>query len=823
MTHSAGFCWAASTTIPKWICRLLTWCLLAAGLLSAGVLAATPRERQRLDDGWLFALGDAPGAHEAAFDASAWHSVSLPHDWSISLPIDPAAPAAGAGGFFLAGVGWYRRVVSAPQAWAGRRIAIEFEGAYMNAEVWINGTPLGRHPYGYTPFHLELTPYLKLGSDNILSVRIDNSALPNSRWYTGSGLYRPVWLHVTDGVQVDADGVSVSTTELSERRAGMQIRAVIRNETVAPSAVVVEVEIVDTEQHTVATGKAEGAITAGGEVTVTPNLEITHPCVWTPDSPVLYRAVTRVRTAGRVVDEVTTVFGVRTVRVSAERGFELNGQQLKLLGGNVHHDNGPLGAAAFARAEERKVELLKAAGFNAVRTSHNPPSVAFLDACDRLGLLVMDEIFDGWEKAKNPHDYSVYFKEWWQRDVDAWVRRDRNHPSVVLWSTGNEMFERGNAAGQRIAHELVARIRALDSTRPVSAGVNGMGKNGDWAQLDPLFAAFDVAGYNYELARHASDHTRWPTRVMIAAESYQTEAFANWTAMHDNSYVIGDFVWSALDYLGEAGIGRVFPPGEPVKKHWEANMFPWHGAYCGDIDLTGWRKSVSHYRNIVWDRGEKLYAAVRVPVLGGKEWNVTPWSVPPALPAWTWLGHEGETMTVEVYSRHEAVRLTLNGRVMGEKPTTQADEFKAVFAVPYAPGELRVMGLDHGQEVETSVLRTAREATELRLTVDRANLRADGQDLAFVTVEALDEKGVWNPQAMPVVSFSIEGPGSLAAIGTGDMTSMESYQGASRQLFQGRALAVVRTVVHGGEIVLTARAPGLAAARLVLKSEQPQP
>jgi len=757
----------------------------------------------------------------ATADPSAWRDVSLPHDWSIALPIDHAAPAAGHGGYFPGGVGWYRRPLVVPAAWAGRHVELEFEGAYQDAEVWLNGVSIGRHHYGFTPFSLDLTPHLQPGADNLLGVRIDNSAQPSARWYTGSGLYRPVWLRVSNPVHLVAGGVVITTAELAEQRAKVRLDATVRNETATPCAVVLDTEIRDARDRKVASATAETKLAAGAEWTGSPVLEIRGPRPWSPESPVLYRAVTRIRVAGRVVDEESTSFGVRVVRVSAARGFELNGQPVKLYGGNVHSDQGVLGAAAFDRAEERKVELLKAAGFNAVRTAHNPPSTAFLAACDRRGLLVMDEIFDGWAKAKTAHDYSVAFKDDWARDVDAWIRRDRNHPSVVLWSAGNEMFERGNAEGLRLARELSAHIRSLDGTRPVTVGVNGLGKTGDWTQLDPLFAAFDVAGYNYELGRHAADHARLPERIILAAESYHSELFANWTALADQPYVIGDFVWSAFDYLGEAGLGRAFLPTETAKKPWEADMYPWHGANCGDIDLTGWRKPSSHHRRIMWDRGEKLYAAVIVPTADGRPWNLTPWSLPPSLPSWTWPGHEGVPLTVEVYSRHEAVRLELDGRVLGEKPTTRAEEFKAVFTVPYAPGELRVAGLRGGKVVETFVLATAGEPARLRLTADRSALQADGRDLAFVTVEAVDRNGRWNPNAALAVTFTVKGVGSLAGAGSGDLTAMDAYTGDTCHLHQGRALAVVRAGSRTGPVTLTVTAPGLAPASLTLSATQP--
>ncbi len=794
--------------------------LLSALALAVTALAAA-REERRLDGGWRFHRGDVPGAEATAFDDAGWAAVTLPHDWSIAGPVDAAAPAAGHGGYFPTGAGWYRLRLAAPEAWAGRRVEIEFEGAAMGAELWLNGMPLGRWAYGYTPFRFDLTPQLRPGADNVLAVRVDNSAQPNSRWYSGSGLYRPVRLRVTDPVHVPEGGLWVTTEELSDRRARLRVHAEVANASGEPRELMIETELCDSSGRVLAVARTAATAPAGGTWSGALDAAVRDPRAWSQESPTLHRVVMRVFEGRRVLDETATTFGIRTVRVSAQRGFELNGRAVKLLGGNVHHDTGPLGAAAFARAEERKVELMKTAGFNAVRTAHNPPSAAFLEACDRLGLLVVDEIFDGWEKAKNKHDYSGRFKEWWQRDVDAWVRRDRHHPSVVMWSMGNEMFERGGASGRRIVRELVERVREHDTTRPATAGVNGLGEAEKWPQLDPLFAALDVAGYNYELEHHAADHARLPERVIMASESYQSEAFANWAAMTGHPYLIGDFVWSALDYLGEAGIGRVFPPGQEPKKHWEAEMFPWHGAYCGDLDLTGWRKPASHYRQIVWDRGEKLYLAVRVPPPGGGDWNTTPWSVIPMLPAWTWPGHEGEPLTVEIYSRHDTVRLELDGRVIGERSTTRAEKFKAVFDVPYAPGELTAVGLKAGRVAERFTLRTAGETSRLRLTVDRAHLRADGQDLAFVTVEALDRQGVWQPHATPRVTVRVEGAGTLAALGSGDLTAMDSYAGSECALYQGRALAVVRAADRPGKITMTVSAPGLPPAKLALRSARP--
>lgn len=792
--------------------------LLAILLVSA---AATARERLALDTGWAFHLGDASGAETPGFDASAWTAVEVPHDWSIGLPRGEKEPTGGNGGFFQTGIGWYRRSFEAPASWRGQRIELEFEGVYQNAEVWLNGVSLGRHPYGYTPFALELSSHLRYGERNVLAVRVDNSAQPNCRWYSGSGLYRPVWLQIAAPVHVVPEELFLATTALSESQASVRAELAVRNDGDSERSVQVELQLLDPEGRLAARVREKVSLAAGQSWRNTRMLTVENPKAWSPETPALYRAKVTVGTFFRQLDAYETSFGLRTVKVSAERGFELNGKPVKLNGGSIHHDSGPLGAMTLPRAEERKVELLKAAGFNSVRTAHNPPSTAFLEACDRLGLLVMDECFDGWAKAKNPHDYSVWFAEWWRRDLESWVKRDRNHPSVVIWSVGNEMYERGGAEGRRLAGELVAAVRALDNTRPLGAGVNGFGKPEDWAKLDALFSHFDIAGYNYELHRHTADHERVPGRVILATESYQNEVFANWRAVHAQPWIIGDLVWSSLDYLGESSIGRVFPPDKPVVKHWEGNQWPWQGAYCGDLDLVGWRKPVSHYRNIVWDRGERLYIAVETPSPDGRPWNVSPWAMPPSLPSWTWPGHEDKPLSVEVYSRHEAVKLLLNGVALGEKPTTEAEAFLAKFTVPYAAGELVALGLDGGRETERVVLRTASAPAAFRLSVDRPKLRADGQDLAYVVIEAVDAKGQANPQASLSASVEVTGAGTLAALGTGDPESVESFLATKRTLFQGRAVAIVRASRTPGSIQVRVSAPGLETVTAVLRTESP--
>ncbi|HUB78864.1 MAG TPA: glycoside hydrolase family 2 TIM barrel-domain containing protein [Bryobacteraceae bacterium] len=798
-----------------------TFCALlpAAGAVLPVLSNGEPplRERSLFDSDWRFLLGDPAGAESPDFDASSWRTLDLPHDWSIEGKMDPNSPVDGGGGYVPVGVGWYRRMFAMPTSWSGRRVSVEFEGIYMNATVYINGHDLGMHPYGYTTFFHDLTPHLKPGN-NVLAIRVDQSKQRNSRWYSGSGIYRHVWLHVTGPVRVAPWGVSVTTPEVSPDKAKVSVKTRVANESNTKSNFTLHTMVFGHSGVTAGQTISSAEVEAGGSVEVNQEIAVDKPLLWAPESPALYRAVTRVIENGKPVDEVSTPFGIRSVEWSAERGFQLNGKPVKMNGGCVHHDNGPLGACAFDRAEERRVELLKEAGFNAIRTSHNPPSPAFLDACDRLGMLVMDEAFDCWSKGKNPQDYNVVFKDWWQRDLDAMVLRDRNHPSVVMWSIGNEIPERGEPLGAQEARMLADYLRGLDRTRPITSALNFVPK---WTETDAFYAALDIGGYNYNLGNHAADHKRVPSRIMACTESFPKVSFDDWAMVTDFPYIVGSFVWTAIDYLGESGLGRWY--FRDVNDHSRESYgapYPCHGSDCGDLDICGARKAIAHYRNILWDRGEKLFLGVRQPAPEGKEVYVTRWGSYPVYESWTWPGMEGKPLEVEVYSRSGQVRLYLGDKLIGEKPTTRSEKFTADFTVPYAAGVLKAQAVEGGKVVAESVLRTVGEPAQIRLTPDRTRLRADGQDLSFITVEVLDAGGQPHPNADHEVTFKLEGPGVIGAVGNGDLTSQEMYQGSRRKLFLGKALAVVRTSRTAGRITLTASATSLRSASVNLTANR---
>jgi beta-galactosidase len=835
-------------------------CSMAVSVNAADT--SSPRQELAADSRWKFFLGDPNGAETPSFADASWRALNLPHDWSIESRPDKDNPSGAGGGFFPGGVGWYRKTFSAPADWRGKRVSVEFDGVYRDATVYLNGRKVGIHPYGYTAFTFDLTPELNLSGTNVLAVRVDNSAQPNSRWYSGSGIYRHVRVVVTAPTHVAHWGVFVTTPEATGASAKVSIRTRVANEASGDARLTVETTLLDKAGNKVGSGQSILTIKTGKEDEVAQEIAVANPSLWSPESPALYRAVSTIRKDGKVIDEVTTAFGIRSLAWSPEKGLLLNGKPIKLTGGSVHHDNGPLGAAAFDRAEERKVELLKAAGMNAVRTAHNPPSAAFLDACDRLGLLVLDEPFDVWKAHKVKFDYGSDFEEWWKQDVSSMVLRDRNHPSIVIWGIGNEIPELETDRGAALGKQLADVVRAFDKTRPLTLAFPGTTTK---PNAEAVFSQLDITGYNYNiLPTYQKDHEQLPSRMMLTTESWPAKAFPLWKISQENPYVLGDLTWTAMDYLGESGIGawqygtpqqakmadgmarmmagtamidQLFAGmaegkdvmGELAKNNSDPNAkammeifshpYPWHAAVCGDLDLTGFRKPQSYYRDIIWNGGDRVYATVRLPEPEGKKIIAIMWATYPTLPSWNWSGQEGKQLEVEVYSGAEKVQLFLNDKLIGERPTGREQEFKAVFPVSYAPGTLKAVGLRGDRVVSENVLTTAGEPTRLRVTADRTVVQANGEDLSFVTVEAVDAQGHPDLHTDQEVRFEVSGPGVIAAVGNGDGQDADSYQGDRHKLYQGRALVVIRTSRQSGQITLTARSSGLGDGAVTINAK----
>jgi beta-galactosidase len=544
-------------------------------------------------------------------------------------------------------------------------------------------------------------------------------------------------------------------------------------------------------------------------------LEINNPVLWSDKSPVMYRSVSELYTLSNdgiqyLSDRITTPFGIRKIEINAVTGFILNDEPLLLKGGCMHHDNGPLGAAAYDRAEERRVELMKKSGFNAIRCAHNPPSPAFLDACDRLGMLVIDEAFDMWREQKNPEDYHLYFGDWWQEDVESMVYRDRNHPSVVLWSIGNEIPESGKPEGAELAEKIAGYVKNLDPSRMITSAVNNIGLN-----KDLYFNAMDVCGYNYAVNNYITDHNRLPERIIVSTESFPLEAWDYWMAAKDYPWVIGDFVWTGFDYLGEASIGWLGYPHE-------GSFYPWSHAFCGDIDICGFKRPQSYYRDILWENGKQVSIFVEPPVpsfpLNPHKAIWSKWEWEDRVASWNWTGFEDKKLKVEVYSSCQEVELFLNQQSLGRKPVNRENRWIAGWEVPYKQGELTAKGYEDTTEIASSILRTAYEPKKIRLISDRTSINADGQDLCFITVELIDSLGVGNPEASNLIQFEVEGPGSIIATGSSNPMSTESFQQPMRKAYQGRCLVIIKAGRKERKIKLRASSEGLEPAEIIINT-----
>lgn len=788
--------------------------MLLIGLNVQAQQSNSPREKILFDFNWRFHKGGAQGADQPGFNDSKWRKIDLPHDWSIEdlpgtrSPFDSNAIGQVMTGFTVGGLGWYRKTFVVPATEKGKRIILQFDGVYMNADVWLNGGHLGNHPYGYTSFWYDITNEIKFGEKNVLSVQVKNDG-QNSRWYSGSGIDRHVWLTYLDPVHVAHWGIAITTPEADEHAGNVNIKTTVKNQTGTAANIILVTRILDDHGNEVAKVTSDQTVSADSAYLFDQHAIVKDPRLWSVDFPNRYTALTEVYADKKLSDKLKTKFGIRTISFDAVHGFRLNGKTLKLKGGCFHIDNGPLGTKSYDRAEIRRVALLKASGFNAIRCSHNPPAPAFLNACDSLGMLVIDEAFDMWEDPKTPFDYHLYFDHWWRRDMKSMLFRDRNHPSIIMWSIGNEIPYMGGPRVDSVAKVLADYVRSMEPTRPVTAAVNSVSP-----VMDNFFSALDVCGYNYAVDHYVPDHERKPNRVMFATESFPLDAFDYWMAVRDHPWVIGDFVWTAWDYIGEASIGwRGYPQ--------EHNFYPWNLAYCGDIDICGWKRPQSYYRDALWMR-DQLSIFVKPPKpsfpLNPEKASWSIWNWDDVVADWNWKGYENRPFEVDVYSSCDRVELFLNGKSLGEKNTDRSTKYRAVFQVPYQSGTLKAVGYDGSKVVATSFLKTSGNPTHIKLTADRSQIKADGEDLSYITVELTDDKGVKDPKAENMVHFKIKGAGTIVGVGNANPMSTESDQLPQREVWKGRCLVIVKSDRKPGDIILTASSRGLPVQSIMITS-----
>lgn len=768
--------------------------------------------------------------------------VDLPDDFCLNGHRGPDVVGGAAVGYIPGGEATYRKQFKTPAEWQGKRVLLGIDGAYMNAEVTFNGDQLFHHPYGYTAFMVDLTDKLRSGDlMNKLSISVE-SFQPNTRWYSGGGLFREVSLYIGGSVRIAPWELFATTPEVSERRATVRVQMNVTNDGDACDASIA-LSLKDSSGEWASNAIVQAALAARGDTPVEASMIVDEPRLWDVDSPELYELTAEVSVGGEVTDVYRTNIGIRKIEIDFDSGMRLNGRPIKLRGGCIHHDNTLLGSRAFPRAEERKIELLKAAGYNAIRCAHNPPSTAMLDVCDRLGMLVMDESFDMWNMGKNTLDYHLYFKDWWQFDTASMVKRDRNHPSIYCWSIGNEIPEiTGKSDGAYWARVQADFVRSLDPTRPITSAIHGasdmppeleskmnllhidrkkamiegikMPREVDgrdlWAeQTAAAIEALDIVGYNYLWERYEGDRVKFPGRVIHATETHSYTTYDYWKAVEANSNVIGDFIWTAYDNLGEAGAGRViWDVNEPVEGL--MGRYPWLSCYQGDLDLDGNRRPQSYYRKILWGLDKGIHLFTTDPEHTGVKYYGMGWHWADVKQNWTFDDkYIGKPVQLEAYADCDSVDFYVNGQKRGSSPV---EKLKAFLTVDYEPGKVEAVAIRDGREVARTELVTAGCAARIALTPDRPEFKADGMDLCFVKIELQDAAGVPVVASPVEISVSVSGAGSLAGLGSANPRTTEDYGTGRRYTFDGHALVAIRAGRAPGNIELAVTAPGLPAA-----------
>ena len=789
--------------------------------------------------------------------------VNLPHDGMIGTPVSPDAPAGVDMGYFSGGLSNYTKYVFFPKEWENESVGLKFDGVMMNASIDVNGSRLALQHNGYMPFYVDLTDYVTFGEENRITINVNTSMQPNSRWYTGLGLYRGAVLMHGPRVHIVPDGIFVYTKEIADGYAFLEACVEIENTGLGNRMAEVILTLVnEANGETAAETKRVIQVNSHEKETARMAFSVKDPLLWDADHPDLYRVIAQVKDIGVyrthfvkddmvTTDEASTLFGIRTITADPVRGLLINGKSVKLKGGCLHHDNGLLGAATFTKTEERKIRKLKEIGFNAIRTAHNPPSSALVEACDRIGMYIFDEAFDAWSIGKRGGDYNQFFEADWERDLTAFVKRDRTHPSVIIWSTGNEIPERGGLGNGYIkATRIAEKVRKLDGSRPVSNGIcsfwsglddalatgkdqsqNAADDQGNtlWEKAaEPFTNGLDIVGYNYMEDLYERDHEMFPERVILGSENFPKEIGFRWPLVEKHPYVIGDFTWTAWDYLGEAGIGKAvyFEPGDPnAPKHpWDimpqgTSPYPWRTANDADFDITGHMLPQGTYRSVVWG-SERTYLYSMHPDTYGKTEMTSMWGFPAFQSEWDYKGFEGANVELAIFSSAEEVEVFVNGESIGrkkvpnERPLPKCVRFETV----YRPGKVTAISYRNGQEISRDELVTAQETAEIRLIPESMEMRADGQDLIYVGIEITDCEGRVVPNAEVELKAVVTGPCTLAGFGSGNPVTEEDYTDTGAVTYKGRAMAILRSGYEAGNCKIRIEAEGFEAAEMEFQS-----
>lgn len=852
--------------------RFLRQAAIAGTALSVpdALMAARPEGRSgaardtNFNSGWRFHRGDLKGGEASFLDDRSWRGLDLPHDWSVEdapgaspgdagwqppaaiwqeqprrdakpgeflvIPEVPTPTPGGAprrvgpfdadgkdgswaAGWTVGGIGWYRKRFRIDREAAGQ-VEMRFDGVYQNTEVWLNGKPVGSHDHGHSGFVVDLTPHLTAEGENVIAVRVRNEGM-TSRWYNGSGIYRHVWLTRTPAVRIPDNGVFVTTPRVARDAATVRLAVDVQNRSGTTTQATVRAVLRD------GTGRQSGVATqtvtvaAGQTIVAKLETQVGSPRLWSPADPALYAADVTVTGPGQAIDRITVPFGIRAIAVDAKRGLTINGTPVKLKGACIHHDHGLIGTASFDHSERRKVALLKENGYNAIRSSHNLFAPSFYDECDRLGMIVIDEMFDVWGEGKFGADLGgKRFNTSWRRDVEAMVRRDRNHPSIVFWSIGNEIPERNKPEGVEIAAKLRAAVLRLDDTRLITAALAPLvsGK-----AAEPSRRSLDVVGYNYMQGAYEADHAENPNTVFMGTEQFAQDIHDAWRKVERYPWLIGDFVWTAMDYIGEVGAGGQYlvdkakPAVKPVLPFsifmWD---YPFYQSGCGEMDLIGLKKPQSWYRDVLWGRS-RIEMLVRRPAPDGFYEKIGSWAFPDELKSWTWPG-AGEVV-VRVYTIGDEVLLLLDGREVGRRQVRPDDKLIAEMPVAYRAGTLTAVAYRNGAEIGRQTLDTVGNPAKVRVRAERTRVPADLNEVAFVYAEICDAAGNIVPDAQSQLSFAVSGPARILAAGSANPRGIESFTNPATTTFHGVAQTILRPTGRRGEARISVTSPGLVTGR----------
>ena len=814
-------------------------------------------KKQKFNQDWIFTIGSGSSLDALAGGNNTAKQVTLPHDASIGRERNPEEPNGSGNGFFREESYVYTKTFSMNADDKDKNVYLEFEGVYQNAFVYVNNSFAGKCPYGYSNFYVDITKYLNYNEPNALKVVVKNG-VPSGRWYTGGGIYRDVNLMIADRLHLAPDSVQLAAIEVEDDQAIIRAKSTIAYTGIGIREITLCTELMDTDGNVVAADEMPVTVEEHSEQTYQQKMYVLNPNRWDAENPYLYTYRTYIKENDSVIDEETGTFGIRKLQLDTKHGLRVNGKVVKLLGGCIHHDNGIIGTAEFTHSAEARVKKLKETGFNAIRSAHYPMSRKLLEACDKYGMYVMDEYSDVWVSTKVEFDYSTQMTEWWEHDIENLVKKDYNHPCVIMYSIGNEIPEAGNKFDVQWGKKIADKLRSLDDTRYTTNSLNLllaimndlpklMAQNADaqaaantekdqpqeinsmMNNLGAMMAQFmasdfaaekvkeacaqvDITGYNYAAARYEIDGKLFPNRILVGSETNPPDLDKNWELVEKLPYVIGDFDWTAWDYIGETGIGKINYTDQQSMGFYAP--YPCKIAYCGDINILGNRRPISYWRELIWGLRKAPYIAVQLPQHYGEPQSTTQWSMSDAVRSWNWNGYEGKPVKVEVYAAADEVELLINGQSVERKKVGETKKYITIFDTTYHAGKVEVIAYSDGKECGRDEILTASDEVVIAAKADRTQIPADGSDIAYIDICMQDASGILNPNADKAVSISLDGPGEIMGYGSADPESEENYYDTVAKAYEGKLRAAVRGTGETGKIVVTLSADGLESVKV---------